>query len=110
MRISTVFFSVARLSFFFLHFLIYQMTINHPALITRTDGSVWFLETGSLWPGQAMSLQVEQILHHEKSMYQDILVFQSTTYGKVLVLDGVIQVTERDEFAYVVTGIFYSLI
>jgi hypothetical protein len=26
--------------------------------------------------------------------------FQSSTYGKVLVLDGVIQVTERDECAY----------
>ncbi len=27
-------------------------------------------------------------------------MFRSTTYGNVLVLDGVIQVTERDEFAY----------
>jgi spermidine synthase len=27
-------------------------------------------------------------------------VFQSKTYGKVLVLDGVIQLTERDEFSY----------
>jgi spermidine synthase len=31
---------------------------------------------------------------------QDILVFQSKTYGRVLVLDGVIQLTDRDEFAY----------
>jgi hypothetical protein len=29
-----------------------------------------------------------------------VLVFQSTNYGRVLVLDGVIQVTERDEMAY----------
>lgn len=27
-------------------------------------------------------------------------LFQSATYGKVLVLDGVIQLTERDECAY----------
>lgn len=60
----------------------------------------WFHERGSLWPGQAMSLQVEKVLHHTKSKYQDIVVFQSTNYGIVLVLDGVIQVTERDEFAY----------
>jgi spermidine synthase len=46
-----------------------------------------------------MSLQVEEILCHEKSKYQDVLVFQSTDYGNVLVLDGVIQCTERDEFA-----------
>ena len=31
---------------------------------------------------------------------QDVLVFKSKTYGNVLVLDGVIQVTERDEFSY----------
>ena len=54
----------------------------------------WFYEWGSLWPGQAMSLEVEKVLHHSKSKYQDVLVFQSTNYGNVLVLDGVIQVTE----------------
>lgn len=34
------------------------------------------------------------------TVIQDILVFDSESYGRVLVLDGVIQVTERDEFAY----------
>lgn len=28
------------------------------------------------------------------------LFLQSATYGKVLVLDGIIQLTEKDEFAY----------
>lgn len=48
-----------------------------------------------------MTLKVRKILHVEKSLYQDVLVFESETYGNVLVLDGVIQVTERDEFSYV---------
>ena len=48
-----------------------------------------------------MSLKVRKILHVEKSLYQDVLVFESETYGNVLVLDGVIQCTERDEFSYV---------
>lgn len=60
----------------------------------------WFMEKGALWPGQAMSLEVEDVLHHSVSDFQDVLVFKSKTYGNVLVLDGVIQVTERDEFAY----------
>jgi spermidine synthase len=47
-----------------------------------------------------MTLQVKRVLHHEKSPYQDVLVFESTNYGNVLVLDGVVQLTERDEFAY----------
>ena len=53
-----------------------------------------------MWPGQAMTLKVNQVLHHEKSKYQDVLVFESSDHGTVLVLDNVIQCTERDEFAY----------
>ena len=49
-----------------------------------------------------MTLKVTNILHVEKSAYQDVLVFRSETYGNVLVLDGAIQCTERDEFSYVV--------
>ena len=48
-----------------------------------------------------MTLKVNRILHVEKSQYQDVLVFESETYGNVLILDGVIQSTERDEFSYV---------
>jgi spermidine synthase len=47
-----------------------------------------------------MSLKVKEVLDHHRSLYQDVLVFDSETFGKVLVLDGVIQVTERDEFSY----------
>lgn len=60
----------------------------------------WFSELNDLWPGQCMSLQIDKVLFHEKSKYQDIIVFKSKTYGNVLILDGVIQCTERDEFSY----------
>ena len=60
----------------------------------------WFHERGELWPGQAMSLKVKKVLDHHRSLYQDVLVFESENHGNVLVLDGVIQVTERDEFSY----------
>lgn len=60
----------------------------------------WFSEISELWPGQAMSLQVEEVVYNEKSKFQDVIVFRSKTYGNVLVLDGVIQCTERDEFSY----------
>ena len=60
----------------------------------------WFHERGVMWPGQAMSLKVAKVLYHGRSKYQDVLVFESTHHGNVLVLDGVIQVTERDEHAY----------
>eukprot|EP01132_Coremiostelium_polycephalum_P002870 gene2870-3566_t len=60
----------------------------------------WFSEISDFWPGNSFSLKVDKVLHHKKSDYQDILVFKSETFGNVLVLDGVIQATERDEFAY----------
>ncbi|KAL0321538.1 UNVERIFIED_CONTAM: Spermine synthase [Sesamum calycinum] len=53
-----------------------------------------------MWPGETHSLKVEKILFKEKSLYQEVLVFQSTAYGKVLVLDGIVQLTEKDECAY----------
>jgi spermidine synthase len=64
----------------------------------NSDG--WFREISNMWPGQAMTLKVKNVIHHEKSKYQDVLIFESTDYGTVLVLDNVIQCTERDEFAY----------
>eukprot|EP01083_Nonionella_stella_P025492 70172_1 len=60
----------------------------------------WFSEVNSQWPGQAMSLEIDSVLFKERSKYQDVLVFKSKTFGNVLVLDGVIQLTERDECAY----------
>lgn len=43
---------------------------------------------------------MKEVLFHERSDFQDVLVFDSVHYGKVLVLDGVIQLTERDECSY----------
>jgi spermidine synthase len=60
----------------------------------------WFSEEERLWPGQRFGLQVKEILHVEHTGFQDLLIFDSETYGRVLVLDGAIQVTERDEFSY----------
>ncbi|GMI66520.1 SPERMIDINE SYNTHASE 3, spermidine synthase 3 [Hibiscus trionum] len=53
-----------------------------------------------IWPGEAQCLRVESILYQAKSDYQEVLVFKSSSYGKVLVLDGIIQLTEKDECAY----------
>jgi len=60
----------------------------------------WFSEVNDFWPGQALSLKVDEILFHEKSLYQDVMILKTATWGNVLVLDGVIQITERDEFSY----------
>jgi len=40
----------------------------------------WFSELSSMWPGQGLSLEVEEILYHEKSKYQDVMVLQTYVY------------------------------
>ncbi|KAH0954414.1 hypothetical protein HN011_009337 [Eciton burchellii] len=60
----------------------------------------WFSEINDLWPGVALSLKVEEILHAEESEFQKILVARTQSHGMALMLDGVIQCTEKDEFSY----------
>lgn len=61
----------------------------------------WFSEIDTqLWPGHCFSLEVDKLLYQGKSKYQDLLVFNNKVFGNVLVLDGRIQVTEKDEHSY----------
>ncbi len=46
------------------------------------------------------SYEVSSILYSGKSRFQEIMVFENPFFGRVLVLDGVVQITERDEFFY----------
>jgi spermidine synthase len=43
---------------------------------------------------------VEKVLHKSRSGFQEILVIENPYFGKMLILDGVVQITERDEFFY----------
>ena len=43
---------------------------------------------------------VEEIVCSRRTEYQQLLIFRSRYFGKVLVLDGVVQLTERDEHFY----------
>ncbi|EMG46095.1 SPE4 Spermine synthase SPE4 [Candida maltosa Xu316] len=77
-------------------------TFRHDSITYhKEDSSYWFYEKSKQsFPGQSFGLQVEEILYHAQSQFQDILIFKSTTFGNVLVLNGIIQCTEKDEFAY----------
>jgi len=43
---------------------------------------------------------VEEILYKGKSKFQEIMVIKNPYYGRMLILDEVVQITERDEFFY----------
>ena len=58
----------------------------------------WVNET--LYPDWGQRFRIKRELAHVQSEFQDILVFESYTHGRVMLLDGVVQITEADEFVY----------
>jgi spermidine synthase len=58
----------------------------------------WINET--LYPDWGQRFRVKRELARVQSDFQDIVIFESYTHGRVMVLDGVIQITEGDEFVY----------
>ena len=58
----------------------------------------WLNET--LYPGWGQRFRIVRELARVRSAFQDIAIFESETHGRVMVLDGIIQITEGDEFVY----------
>jgi spermidine synthase len=54
----------------------------------------------TLHPGVQVSYSCDEILYQEKTEHQDLVLFSNPVFGKILMLDGVTQVTTRDEFIY----------
>lgn len=48
------------------------------------------------WQG----FSVEAVLHRGHTGMQDVLVFENSTFGRVLVLDGMVQLTDHDNHIY----------
>lgn len=59
---------------------------------------IWLNET--LYPNWGQRFRVVRELARVQSPFQDIAVVETHEHGRVLVLDGVIQITEADEFVY----------
>ena len=59
---------------------------------------LWFSENHT--PDVKLSLRLDRHLYSVQSDYQQIDVFESREFGRVLALDGNIMLTERDEFIY----------
>lgn len=61
--------------------------------------NTWFTEAASDI-GTAFSLQLGEKLHAEQSQFQRIEVYATRTFGNLMVIDGYIMLTERDNFVY----------
>ncbi len=64
----------------------------------KRTNELWLSEYSS--DNLKLSMRVKDILHTERTPYQDLLIADTYEYGRVLMLDGAYQLTERDEFTY----------
>ncbi|ARU54985.1 spermidine synthase [Oleiphilus messinensis] len=59
----------------------------------------WFTEVFQN-EGTAFSLKVKAKLHEEQSEYQKLEIYETETFGNLMVIDGCVMLTTRDNFLY----------
>jgi len=51
-------------------------------------------------PHRGLSFEISRLVHKENSIYQTIEIVKTPEFGLVMLLDGVLMLTEADEFVY----------
>jgi len=64
---------------------------------TLSSSLTWWYESGT--PDVTLGLHM-RLLHREQTPYQLLEIYEHAFFGRVLVLDGNLQTTQRDEFIY----------
>lgn len=59
---------------------------------------LWFKEVEN--KDAYIGLRVSNVLHRERSEFQDIAILDTPVFGRMLVLDGIVQTTVKDEHFY----------
>lgn len=60
--------------------------------------NLWWSEEQT--PGLRLGLRCEGLVEQRRSPYQEISVYQTSQYGRLLALDDMVMTTEADEFVY----------
>jgi spermidine synthase len=59
--------------------------------------SLWVTEK---YKNTSLSFRVKNVLYREKSKFQQIEILETYDWGRIMTLDGLMMVTEKDEFFY----------
>ena len=63
-----------------------------------TPNTEWLSET--LYPDWRQSFRIVREIAREQSDFQEIRIVETASHGRMLLLDGCVQITEADEFIY----------
>lgn len=66
--------------------------------LTTSKTNIWYTEYHTNSTG--ITFRVKDILHREDTKYQELVIMDTFDYGKVMLLDGLVMLTDRDEFVY----------
>ncbi|EGK10343.1 spermidine synthase [Desmospora sp. 8437] len=62
------------------------------------DMELWYTEKQT--PHFGITAKISRTLHHEQTPFQRMDVIETEQFGRMLVLDGMVMTTDRDEFVY----------
>ncbi|MBX3495323.1 MAG: polyamine aminopropyltransferase [Parvibaculum sp.] len=65
----------------------------------KPDGR-WVTETLYEGEGFTCAFRADKVLYEEDTAEQHLVIFENRLFGRMMALDGITQVTERDEFIY----------
>ncbi len=71
---------------------------DNPYLTTDADGRLWYTET--LHKGYRACYEVTDVVYDSETPHQRLMVFDTVTFGRLMALDGITQVTMGDEYVY----------
>ncbi len=66
--------------------------------VHEENGELWFRE--ALVDDWGAAMRVREVLYDEESDHQNVLVVDTERFGRVLALEGVVQVAQADEYIY----------
>lgn len=66
----------------------------------REFGREWAWFDEPLGVGLQLGVQITDIIFRETTEHQDLVIYETAQWGRVMALDGIMQVCERDEFIY----------
>jgi spermidine synthase len=63
-----------------------------------SDMELWYTEKQT--PNHGITSKIKRTLYHEQTPYQKLDIIETEQFGKMLVLDGMVMTTDKDEFVY----------
>ncbi|RAL22680.1 polyamine aminopropyltransferase [Thermoflavimicrobium daqui] len=72
--------------------------VENPQGLKTIDGSTWLIEDEA--ENMKIQYRVDDVLYSEKSPFQHVMVVNSPVFGRMLVLDGIVQTTSLDGHIY----------